>query len=304
MEEAISQLQDLGVTRGQAKQALARYNNDVALAADYIFSGANLSDEEIEVHRITIYRLFSTVRQKEAAVHQTSYDVSKWGIVPFTPDEKPSQPLSLTWWKDPEDPTERLASPHIPIGLRPPSYHFAYAPIIIQALFHVTAFQQAVLSFRPLPYTWKSPKNYWKGFGEPVPNYRMHPKQSTSSHSPKEAQLIALDSPDSLPIDQLTLTETTVDQVEEEQELEKMSVSMQALAELQRLFAFLGNTQRQYGSVSHFVRALNAKEEADAWGNNEKSFEAFLDMLILCLVQVDEQSEKAIEMDYKPIFRK
>ncbi|KAG1058298.1 hypothetical protein G6F42_028735 [Rhizopus arrhizus] len=46
MEDAITQLQDLGVTRGQAKKALARYNNDVARAADFIFSGAFLSDDE------------------------------------------------------------------------------------------------------------------------------------------------------------------------------------------------------------------------------------------------------------------
>ncbi|KAI7871073.1 hypothetical protein BDF14DRAFT_1768135 [Spinellus fusiger] len=38
--EAIRQLMDLGISQEQAREALARYNNDVAHAADYIFSGA------------------------------------------------------------------------------------------------------------------------------------------------------------------------------------------------------------------------------------------------------------------------
>ncbi|KAG1068361.1 hypothetical protein G6F42_026385 [Rhizopus arrhizus] len=128
---------------------------------------------------------------------------------------------SLTWWKDPEDPSERMALDDLPIGLRPPSYNFAYSPIVVQALFHVTAFQEAVLSFRPTPYAWGAPKNYWKGFGEPVPGYIMREvvtkrqvsrpvmaseaPVATSSSSPPPPQhdmgrldeiLISLDSPE------------------------------------------------------------------------------------------------------------
>ncbi|RUS31765.1 hypothetical protein BC938DRAFT_477111, partial [Jimgerdemannia flammicorona] len=54
-EDAISSLTDLGITRQQATSALMKYNNDVARAADYIFSGNALDDDEppplLEQHR-------------------------------------------------------------------------------------------------------------------------------------------------------------------------------------------------------------------------------------------------------------
>ncbi|KAI9306014.1 hypothetical protein BJ944DRAFT_150364, partial [Cunninghamella echinulata] len=78
---------------------------------------------------------------------------------------------NLTWWTDPENPLDRATVNNKPIGLRPPSYNFAYSPIIIQALFHISLFRFAVLSFRPLPYDWGPTRNYWKGFGESVSGY-------------------------------------------------------------------------------------------------------------------------------------
>lgn len=50
----------------------------------------------------------------------TNYDTSQWSVVPFKPEGvvntatvNPTNQLvnesCLTWWKDPEDPSERLA---------------------------------------------------------------------------------------------------------------------------------------------------------------------------------------------------
>ncbi|EPB91905.1 hypothetical protein HMPREF1544_01199 [Mucor circinelloides 1006PhL] len=424
MEDAITQLQDLGVTRGQAKKALARYNNDVARAADFIFSGAFLSDDEdsndqghestMETDEQLAIRLS---REEEQAAQQpcfndnntfketiitppspavtvenepvqldksanhVNYDSSNWSVVPFKePEAMPSNlyttttsstqlmnESSLTWWKDPEDPSERMALDDLPIGLRPPSYNFAYSPIVVQALFHVTAFQEAVLSFRPTPYAWGAPKNYWKGFGEPVPGYIMREvvtkrqvsrpvmaseaPVATSSSSPPPPQhdmgrldeiLISLDSPEDkmaaltiddkqddqmiinhqddsdssinedtaendlppLIVESTPMEEETVEFVDHvENEVQLMPKCLEALAELQKLFAFLGNTSRLYGSVSHYVRALNTKLTSSGWEFSDQTFEAFLDMIMNGLVEADEQSDKAMDMSFVPIFR-
>lgn len=178
-------------------------------------------------------------------------------------------------------------------------------------MFHVTAFQHAVLSFKPTPYTWGSPKDYWKGFGEPVPGYIMRqvvskrqavvqPSSSSSTwNQPTNVvdDLIDLDDDmtklsmkedekdNSNEQDQIDaspmITETAqkdqesviefVDYVEDE--LQLMPQCLKALAEMQKLFAFLGNTSRMYGNVSHYVRALNSKPVENGWEFNDKSFE-------------------------------
>ncbi|KAI9345734.1 hypothetical protein BD770DRAFT_183560 [Pilaira anomala] len=153
MEDAISQLQDLGVTRGEAKKALARYNNDVARAADFIFSG-NLSsgdEEENTTESDEALAIRLSAEEEQAAKSYASVpetveeeetdkpkiqletvspppppsppqptDPSTWSVIPFkAPDT--SAPLTiptskkvptesiLTWWKDPEDPSDRIA---------------------------------------------------------------------------------------------------------------------------------------------------------------------------------------------------
>ncbi|KAI9255954.1 hypothetical protein EDC94DRAFT_523891 [Helicostylum pulchrum] len=312
MEDAISQLQDLGVTRGQAKKALARYNNDVARAADFIFSGNPISDDEVEENTTESDEALAirlSVEEEQAA---TSYhkniapptDSSSWSVIPF----KEPEPLihtaikkttlstdesSLTWWKDPEDPSDRIALDDLPIGLRPPSYNFAYSPVILQALFHVTAFQHAVLSFRPTSHSWGTPSNYWKGFGDAVPGYVM---REVLTKPTTEENLISFDdSPAQSSSDEINETinenivqedlpprivETTIPAKETvefvdvvDNELQLMPKCLSALAEMQKLFAFLGNSKRLYGSTSHYVRALNTKSRANNWEFNDKTFE-------------------------------
>lgn len=227
-----------------------------------------------------------------------------------------------------------------PTGLRPPSYNFAYSPVVVQALFHVTAFQEAVLSFRPTPYAWGAPKNYWKGFGEPVPGYIMRevvtkrqvtrpvmaseaPAATSSSPPPPppppqhdmgrvDENLISLDSPEDkmaaltiddkqddqmiinhqddsdssinetaaendlppLIVESMPMEEETVEFVDHvENEVQLIPKCLEALAELQKLFAFLGNTSRLYGSVSHYVRALNTKLTSNGWEFSDQTFE-------------------------------
>ncbi|KAI8876918.1 hypothetical protein K501DRAFT_199353 [Backusella circina FSU 941] len=299
MEDAIQQLVDLGVTRSQAKKALSRYNNDVARAADFIFSGNYISDddEEEEEKYIDRCRVEAPPQPAEISVKKVSeqrqYDSSQWSVVPFKPVE-PAPPAlvtsvpsksSLTWWKDPEDPSERLALDDLPIGLRPPSYNFNYSPVLLQALFHISAFQYTVLSYRPTPYSWGQPLNYWKGFGEAVPGYMVQ-KVVTRKQVPPEAPLIIIDmeiSEDDDEEEEIDLDrppaivetiEPSCDFIEQvEDELVLMPKCIQTMSELQKLFAFLGHTKRLYGSVSHFVRALNTKLTANGWDSSDKNYE-------------------------------
>jgi hypothetical protein len=204
---------------------------------------------------------------------------------------------------------------------------------LIQALFHVTYLTEAVLSFRPTPYTYGNSKNYWKGFGDPVPGYIMRevvtkrqvpsavatPMVASPIVTPNdvsEEDLISFDLPQEkfadlsledsdndklserpfvnsnnssninedvtesdLPplIVEANPTEDTVEFVDYvENELQLMPKCLQALAELQKIFAFLGNTTRLYGSASHFVRALNNKMTSNGWEFSDKTFEGLL----------------------------
>jgi hypothetical protein len=220
--------------------------------------------------------------------------------------------------------------------------------VILQALYHVTAFRHAVLSFRPVPYAWGSPKNYWKGYGEPVPGYLRRQVVSkrqvlrdseayTISPQPppppppsaslsqtveqgiervqEDGDLISFDSPSNTPSVQEEQVEVEVEEKElvasdsssasninenfpeedlpplivestaptREQtvefvdhidnELQLMPKCLQTLAEMQKIFAFLGSTRRLYGSVSHYVRALNTKLASNGWEFSDKTFE-------------------------------
>jgi hypothetical protein len=158
-------------------------------------------------------------------------------------------------------------------------------------LFHVTAFRYAVLSFKPTPYTWGSPRNYWKGFGEPVPGYIMRQvvsKRQVTVQPPNDIVNDLIDvsndttelsiqddqQQDLPPMIIETVQDERVEYVDHvENELQVMPQCLKALAEMQKLFAFLGNTSRLYGSVSHYVRALNSKVASNGWEFSDKTFE-------------------------------
>jgi hypothetical protein len=161
------------------------------------------------------------------------------------------------------------------------------------------------VSFRPVPYAWGSPKNYWKGFGEPVPGYIMREvvtKRKAAVQKPPPA-IINDSTEDLISFDNLNISDSNsineniveedlpplivesntpplpeeeyVDHVDNE--LQLMPKSLQALSEMQKLFAFLGNTNRLYGNVSHYVRALNTKmTSSSSWEFSDKSFEGKL----------------------------
>lgn len=59
-----------------------------------------------------------------------------------------------------------------------------------------------------------------------------------------------------------------------ESELQLMPKCLEALAEMQKLFAFLGNSSRLYGSASHYVRALNTKLTSNGWEFSDQTFES------------------------------
>ena len=60
------------------------------------------------------------------------------------------------------------------IGLRPPPYDYAYVPIILQTLYSITFFQEAVFAFRPTADDWGLPQGYWRGEGDAVSTLLSH----------------------------------------------------------------------------------------------------------------------------------
>lgn len=160
-----------------------------------------------------------------------------------------------------------------------------------------------MLSFRPTPCSWGAPENYWKGFGEPVPNYitrevitkREVVTRRPSSPKPlsKDVDLISFEDSskenteeesddinegiidaDLPPQIVETPIEETVEYVEfVDNELQVMPKCLQTLSEMQKIFAFLGNSNRLYGSVSHYVRALNTKLATNNWEFSDKTFD-------------------------------
>ncbi|KAI9279577.1 hypothetical protein BY458DRAFT_532067 [Sporodiniella umbellata] len=298
MEEAISQLEVLGITRTQAKKALARYNNDVSRAADFIFSGNYISDgEENEIEptedpnqqsealaqSLSLEEqhkpIESTVSNQPTTTNPSDmslvvYKDSKEAFDQQVPEKNDNvkdsiSNFSLTWWKNPENPSERKAIDYIPIGLRPPAYSFNYAPIVVQALFHITYFQFAVASFQPTPPNWGQPANYWKGKGEHVPGYITIKKP----RQPKEQNEKRLEGYND--IDETFIQEDLAeDSQEEDVEVKAIPKCLQAIGELQKIFAFLGNTKRAYGSVADFTKALNTK--SNLWDEDDIYFECNL----------------------------
>ena len=228
-------------------------------------------------------------------------DSSTWSVVPFTPKENLMIPTtketvninnnySLTWWEDPQDPSQRTNhDKETPIALRPPSYNFAYSPILLESLFHISLFRYVVLSFRPVSYAWGSPKGYWRGFGEPIPGYIMKTKEQKRQDTTAQ---------DLISFEDLSLSdhEEQVEYVDDvENELLTMPVCLKALCELQKIFAFLSDSKRSYGNTSHFVKALNVKLtngwDMSGWEETDKTYEVFLEMVTNCLVEADALNE-------------
>ncbi|PHZ11166.1 cysteine proteinase [Rhizopus microsporus ATCC 52813] len=321
-EEAIRQLEDLGVTRVQAKKALARYNNDVARAADFIFSGNFISDDEEEQNEqdsealaisLSLQEEEESKRQLEKTKSTVSSDYSNLSVVPYkepqwTPQTVPSNikqinnHSSVTWWSDPSSPLDRAAKDDVPIGLRPPSYNFSYAPVILQALFHISAFQHAVLSFRPIPSSWGSTSNYWKGQGEPMPGYVTIKKVVQQSSEDLTKDELGYNDINEGAVQEGILEE---DEDEEEKgwveaEVKSLPKCLQVLGEMQKLFAFLGNTKRQYGNVSDYTKALNTRSN---WEEDEIQFESFLDMIIGNLADCDQYVDPSTDASHKPSFK-
>ncbi|KAI8344558.1 hypothetical protein BC941DRAFT_497811 [Chlamydoabsidia padenii] len=336
INDAVAQLEMLGIDKKKALKALSRYNYSVERAADYVFSGNAESDDEISTNdtrnnnstdwpwaepnsfddvSFTVDQQSSahntTLDSMDLAVEKTPVHLVKdyeknpknddgqvthasmsWSVVPFTATDKDKSTLphpkpekasltqsSLTWWSDPTDPSARAAIADIPPGLRPPSYNFAYSPIIIQALFHIPLFRWTVLSFRPTPHTWGEPQNYWKGFGEPVPGYRRR-------SSPLSTNGTVIPNLMDASIDENVQNDTDYMESQHAEDnddtLVPLTKDQLALAELQKLFAFLGNTTRLYGSVAHYMRAINTRTvtSSTGWQVDDKSIDDFLDSVI------------------------
>ncbi|KAL0084122.1 ubiquitin carboxyl-terminal hydrolase-domain-containing protein [Phycomyces blakesleeanus] len=276
---------------------------------------------------------------EEEPIRPESNKPDQWSVVPFvgppaTPilsSDTAYTPSALTRWRDPDDPRDRLAKEHIPLGLCPPSHHFTYAPALFQALFHVPLFRKAILAFRPVPIQWGTPLNYWKGFGDAVSpfTYCSQDPMSDADESDKKKHL-----QNSQELNTSEEGQSNYDQSQEEREggingsggnsnddcddgwpdlnnpdlkstlekdIQSMPLSLRVLAEIQKLFAFLSLSKRRYGNVSPVIRALSARMASPHWEFSDKNIDGFLDMLIGCLVETDGLSEKSNEST--PSFR-
>ncbi|CAO3630898.1 unnamed protein product [Cunninghamella echinulata] len=234
--------------------------------------------------------------KRQAVIH----DSALWSVVPFV--EKPEvveqkveehdqglTKANLTWWTDPENPLDRATVNNKPVGLRPPSYNFAYSPIVIQALFHVSLFRFAVLSFRPLPYDWGPTRNYWKGFGESVSGHIIkHNDNDTMDEITMQMKNTVINDNDNGNVQTASGNVTG-----NETEFVTMSKDQLALAELQKLFTFLSYSKRMYGSISHFIRVFNsgAAISSSSWKMDDKNIDEFLDLFFRGLISADQSNE-------------
>ncbi|CDH54530.1 hypothetical protein RO3G_15853 [Lichtheimia corymbifera JMRC:FSU:9682] len=228
----------------------------------------------------------------------TSYDPAMWSIVPAsTTQQDSSAPLlpprqsvqsSVTWWVDPSNPSERIAKDNISIGLRPPPYDYAYVPVILQTLFSITFFQDAVFAFRPTTDNWGSPLGYWRGEGEAVPTLLSHTATTAITPTPTP------------PPPSYSSTSDTEDLGDDDDILKEpndvvhipISDSVRALMELQKIFAYLRYSKRQYGNVCNFVRAMKTMQTGyQSWDASEPTVDGFFDSLMGMFAKADEHRE-------------
>ncbi|KAI9314152.1 hypothetical protein BX666DRAFT_2029684 [Dichotomocladium elegans] len=214
--------------------------------------------------------------------HSTvDYDPALWSVVPVSSSTRQTdmvtQPAgstaavdttskaldrnSLTWWHDPYNPSERARKSGICVGLRPPPYDSAYVPAVVQALYHISVFQYAVLTYQPLPIHWGSPRGFWCGEGEPVsgisaireerviPNIPLVDSENTTESIVGPHNDIQESDVDSVWEDDGMNSSTSSHQIE----MRVLPKNVQALSELQKIFGFLRNTKRQYGDVHTFM---------------------------------------------------
>ncbi|KAG2219682.1 hypothetical protein INT45_001854 [Circinella minor] len=337
-EQAITTLQDLGISRKQAVKALARYGYDVGRAADYVFSGnaidtdsENENDTQVSdtnkrndnekiingkqvsssssssslsslsakgmiklddnnnnnndndnnnyTEDVPFFKdtgpkhLIKDFDRKAESSTTVSYDPAMWSVVPAKPDLNTNVATpSLTWWVDPEDPSDRLAALDVPIGLRPPQFNHPYLPVILQSLFHITLFQYRVLAYRPTAAIWGSTSCYWEGSGESVPSLQRPICHDSSENN--ENNNIDNDVSKSL------------------------TNTVKSVAELQKLFAFLGYSKRQYVNISQFARSLDTKDGKNGnWDMQDMSIDEFMEIIINILLEADNQrdTEEAVE---------
>ncbi|KAI9007029.1 hypothetical protein CLU79DRAFT_778953 [Phycomyces nitens] len=219
----------------------------------------------------------------------------EWKVVPFVGPTMPSSeeaytPSALARWRDPEDPHDRLAKEHIPLGLCPPSHHFSYTPALFQALFHIPLFKRAVLDFRPTPVQWGNPLNYWKGFGDAVSPLIYSQDQAGADPDTYEEDSTSYTQPQ----ERIAETEDGWPDISNpalksklENDLVSMPMSLRVMAETQKLFGFLSLSKRRYGNVSPVIRALSARMASPHWEFSDRNVDGFLDMFIGCLIEAD-----------------
>ncbi|KAI9274695.1 hypothetical protein BDA99DRAFT_498260 [Phascolomyces articulosus] len=231
--------------------------------------------------------------RKTATSATVSYDPAMWSVVPSKPTLTSDATPSLTWWVDPDDPSDRLAASDVPIGLRPPQFNFPYAPAILQSLFHIKLFQHRVLSYRPTAEIWGSSRCYWEGNSEPVPSLSrpVHQRRRrTDRHGSDE------NSDESNDSNNINITNPNL--------FNSLPNCVRTVAELQKLFAFLGHSQRQYMNVSQFVHSLDTKCSASSnWDAQDFSVDEFIDIIISTLTEADQQREIQPEVeDFQSLF--
>lgn len=60
-----------------------------------------------------------------------------------------------------------------PTTLRPSYDSYQFTPSIIQALYHIPVFQEAVLAYRPSLESWGCTDEYWRGTGPSLPEMQL-----------------------------------------------------------------------------------------------------------------------------------
>ncbi|KAF7721378.1 hypothetical protein EC973_004822, partial [Apophysomyces ossiformis] len=268
-----------------------RYNYDVARAADYVFSGnADDSDDDDQ----SLQTLAQGMGLKPE-VDWSSWDLPSNLPIEKEPDRASIQSTRGSMGSAKEDDAETSkrylvkdysnANTYVP---KQESANWSIVPFVPSEKKLKEDESNSLFTKSSLTW-WTDPEdpsrrraidglNYWKGAGEPVSGYIFDGKASSD------------------------VSEDGYEDIEAN--LTPVPRAVQALLEMQKLFAFMGETRRLYGSSSHVVRALksNLREPGNEFG--DMSFDGFLEMLMSCLAEADCYSKKNSADDQQlPNFR-
>ncbi|CAG8657309.1 8734_t:CDS:10, partial [Ambispora leptoticha] len=298
-QEALNSLLEMGFPEEEAVNALRKFDNDVERAVEHIFSGQATYDEAPHLvntndgaepmntdvqnwnnsstpksDNVDMAVKASIHEQDEAALRRgveesladQSTNDNSMALVPYNSTKGDLETQYDDSWSsltetDPENPalrTRDILEP-TPVGLRPLPRH-SFASCIFQALFHIPVFRISMLGFRPTRENWGNVEGYWQGKSPSLSDNQ--DLISTYNTSP------------------------------EYRKYSNRYVSLNVVHEMQKLFAFLMQSERSYGDSVYIMKAMEFKGKDNSWPDFFEDLTDFYDCLLTRLCEAARFRDK------------